>query len=227
MLKYENLKNSFEELISLTCKAIEDRGMDVDHVVDAIRGLPIARGERDKEYFMEFADHLRGSNGVPALFDRLCCNWDYLHPEIYRPLTRKLSLTNVEQITDDYLEKWAAFLNQTPLTAFCKIPDIELEKDKDPPPGFVQFVKKLNWEPPPKYLRDVDKLRRKFAKKCSLQSCVVTIVDLRLKCIVITMWVPKYVELYVARDMHFIEEQSILKMVFNGMIVYSQVSHDR
>lgn len=195
----------------------------MDSVVDAVRDLPIARGERDKAYFMEFTDDLRGSQSVKSLFDRLGCNWDYLHPEIYQPLIKMLSLVDVEQVSDDYLGQWAAFVDQTPLSAFCKIPDIELEKDSDPPPGFVEFVKKLNWEPPPKYLRDVEKLRRKFARKCSLQSCAVTIVDHKIKCLIITMWVPKSTELYIARDLHFIEEQSIVKMVFNGMIIYSQV----
>jgi hypothetical protein len=224
VLKYEHLTSSFGELTQRICAAIEDRGIDVDSVVDAIRGL--ARGERDKAYFMEFTDHLRGSQGVPALFDRLCYNWDYLHPEIYRPLVGKLSLTgDVEQAAEDYLEMWVAFVDQTPLAAFCRIPDIEVEKEGDPPPGFVKHVKKVNWEPPPKYLRDVENLRRKFARKCNLQSCAVTIVDFRMKSTmvtIITMWVPKSIELYFARDLHFITEHSIVQMVFNGMIVYSQ-----
>ena len=222
VLKYENLRSSFAQLIRRICAAIEGRGIDVDSVVDAIRGL--AHGERDKAYFIEFTDYLCGSRGVPALFDRLCCNWDYLHPEIYRPLVRELSLTgDVEQAAKDYHEMLVAFVDQTPLAAFCRIPDIEVEKEGDPPPGFVKHVKKLNWEPPPKYLRDVENLRRKFARKCNLQSCVVTIVDLKMKCMIITMWVPKSIELYVARDLHFITEHSIVQMVFNGMIVYSQV----
>ena len=204
----------------------------MDSVVDAIRGL--VRGEQDKDYLKDFTDDLRGSQSVKSLFDRLSCHWDYLHPEIYSPLikklllvdaplSKKLSLIDVEQVSDEYLAQWAAFLNQTPLSAFCNIPDIELEKDSDPPPGFVKFVKKLKWEPPPKYLRDVEKLRQKFARKCSLQSCAVTIVGLTIHCLIITMWVPEFIELYIARDLHFIEEQSIVQMVFNGMIIYSQV----
>ena len=222
VLKYENLKSSFVELIRRICAAIEDRGIDVGSVVDAIRGL--ARGVRDKSYLMEFTDDLRESRGVPSLFDRLCYNWDYLHPEIYRPLVRELSLTgDVEQATKDYLEKRDAFVDQTPLAAFCRIPDIKVEKEDDPPPGFVKHVMKINWEPPPKYLRDIENLRREFARKCNLQSCAVTVVDLKMKCMIITMWVPKSIELYFARDLHFITEHSIVQMVFNGMIVYSQV----
>ena len=172
--EYESLKNSFGELIQCTCKAIEDRGIDVNSVVDAIRDLPIARGEQDKAYFMEF---LRGSMTVKSLFNRLGCNWDYLHPEIYQPLIKTLSL-DVEQVADDYLAQWAAFLDQIPLSAFCKFTDIELDKDSDPPSGFVEVVMKINWGLQPKYLRDVDELRRMFARKCSLQSYAVTIANL-------------------------------------------------
>ena len=149
----------------------------MNSVVDAIRDLPNAGGERDKAYFMEFTDDLRGSMTVKSLFNRLGCHWDYLHPEIYQPLIKTLSL-DVEQVADDYLAQWAAFLDQTPLSAFCKIPNIALEKDSDPPSGFVEVVMKINWGPQPKYLRDVDELRQKFARKCSLQSCAVTMADL-------------------------------------------------
>ena len=219
--EYEDLKSSFEELVTATCGAIEEKGIDVRRVVDTIQGF--ISGERDNDYFMEFTDHLRKSGGVRSLFDRLCYNWDYLHPEVYGHLIWELSLHHLEQASSDYLGKWANFIDQTPLSAFCKIPDIKREKDSNPPPGFTKCVMKLNWEPPPKYLRDVEKLRRKHAGKCNLQSCAVTIVDLRLKCIVLTMWVPESTELYVARDLQFIQQYSITQMVFNGMVIYSQV----
>jgi ankyrin repeat protein len=145
-----------------------------------------------------------------------------LHPEIYGHLTKRLSLSRLELTCSSYLRQWATFLDQTPLTAFCQIPDIEAEREKEPPVEFTRNVTKHLWEPPPKYLRDVDELRKEFASRCSLQSCAVTVGSIRKGCVVITMVVPKLVELSVATDQEFIRVFHITKMVFNDVTVYSQ-----
>lgn len=222
---YNDLKTQFGDLINAICDAIERRDIGVKRVVDTIRGLPIFREERDKVYFRTFTDDFRQSKNVPSLFDRLICHWDYLHPEIYSPLIKKLSPdNNLLSQSSNYLKKKQDFVDKTPLAAFCKIPDIETEKDTHPPPGFVKFITQLKREPPPMYLKEVEKFRRRLARKCNLQSCLVTVAALKLSCVVITMWLPSQTELYIARDRNFIEEHSITRMVFNGMVIYSQVT---
>lgn len=222
---YESLKKSFATLVNATCQAVEPL-MDVCGVVNKIMDLPVVGKARNKEYFMKYADDLRESRSVRAVFDRLRQHWDCLHPEVYISLIKELSLTHVKPVQEAYQTEYDEFLDRTPLSDFCAIPGIEEEKDSDPPQGFTQYISKHLWQPPPKYLRDVDDLRRNLANKCRLQSCAVTIVSIKKGCVVITMLLPAAVDLKVASDLDFIREHSIIKMVFKDIIVYSQVSFD-
>ena len=220
MQDYANLKNKFKKLIDATCKAIERKELSVGDVVDTIR---TALGARDKIFFMQ--NPLRKCECIPRVFDYLCCHWDYLHPDIYFSLIEDLSLDDVEQIKTDYQMKLNRFLDETLLSDFCLIPQVRKEKDEDPPDGFKECVTKHDWEPPPKRLREVDDLRKKLAYKCSLQSCAVTIADIKTGSIVITMLVPAGVELSVAADLDFMTEYNIIEMTFAGKLIYLKVSH--
>ena len=214
----------FGKFTTAICEEIERKRISVKRVVNEVRDLPIAFGETDKMFFLEYTGYLRSCGNVASLFDRLKYNWDYLHPEIYKPLISSLSLTCLESRADRYLQELVNFIEFTPLSAYCKIPDIELEKSSEPPPGFVKAVVENDWEPPPMYLIDIEKMRRKLARECNCQSCFVTVIDLKLKCLEITFLVPHSTSLRVTRDHYFIREHSITKISINGIIVYSTVS---
>ena len=222
---HERLKKSFASLVNATRHATELQVNDAARVVDRIMDLPVVGKARDKEYLMEYADQLRESRSVPAVFDRLRCHWDYLHPEIYGSLVKEMSLTQVKPHPEDYQKELDNFLDQTALSDFCAIPGIEDEKDSDPPPKFTRFISKHLWQPPPKYLRDVENYRRELANKCSLQSCAVTIASIKPGCVIVSMLVPVETDLKVASDLDFIREYSIVQMTFNGVVIYSQVSY--
>ena len=202
-----------------------DPPLDVCAVVDRIIGLPPFDKARNKGFFMEYAGKLRTSESTHVVFDRIRCHWDYLHPEIYESLVEEMPLTNVKPCQEDYQRKLDYFLDQTLLSDFCAIEGIDEEKDSDPPPKFTQCVSRHLWQPPPMFLRDVENFRREFANKCNLQSCAVTITSIKPHhSVLVTMFVPAETDLKVASDLDFIREHSIVQMIFNGVIVYSQVS---
>ena len=224
---YANLKQRFRNLLIATRIATErmHMGISVDDLVDKVVGVCRAC---DNDYIMEYSDQLRRSGSVASVYDRLHCRWDYLHPDVYVHLIREIPL-HLEKEAKAYQEQLARFLEQTLLTTFCKIPRIEEESDTSMklPPEFTEFITTHRWDPPYKYLDDVEELRMRLANKCSLQSCIVTIKLIMKGSIVITMFVPESTEIRnVAMDLEFIRKYSITRMVFKGVVVYSQVSQE-
>ena len=219
-----SLQRNFKQLRNATCTAVANTPIDVTSLVDMIMGLPGVRGAHDRKFFMKYADKLRESKSVHSVFDRLACHWDYLHPDIYCQLIREMpELMNLKLKEEAYRNELNNFLDRTPVDEFCKIPGIEQEKDRDPPPGFRKSVSKHIWKPPPPVcLRNVEDFRCKFAHKCNLQSCAVVIASLKPGSVIITMWVPESIELNITPE--FINAHSIVHMVLDGIIVHSQVS---
>ena len=217
------LQRKFGKFRNATCVAVASRGIGVDSLVDKIMDLPGVRGAHDKKFFMKYSDKLRESKRVQSVFDRLGSHWDYLHPEIYCRLIQEIPLTELRRKEEDYRNELDSFLDRTPVDQFSKIPGIEQEKNRDPPPHFKTLFSKHIWRPPPPVsLRKVEEFRCKFANKCNLQSCAVTIASVTRGCVAIKMWVPESIELGITPE--FINAHSIIRMEFDGMIVYSQVS---
>ena len=218
--EFENLYSEFQGLIIATCEATKATGISVNDLVDIVRAF--VRVTRDKDYFMEYADHLRESKSVRSVFDRLRCHWDYLDPEIYGQIIDELSLSNLRPKFEAYEEELASFLDLTLVTDFCKIPRIEEEKDVEPSLMFTECCSNLDLKN--MRLRDVEKYRIELANKCNLQSCAVTITRVRRGSVEITMLVPESTDLKnLLSDEEFIRKHSIVRMVFRGMVVYSQV----
>ena len=217
----------FNALLIATREASEEMDIHVADLVNKVVG--VVRRAYDKDYIREYSGILRRSGIVASVYDLLHNHWDYLHPEVYIHLIREIPL-HLDTEAEAYQEQLTRFLNQTLLTTFCEIPGIEEENDtsKKPPPEFTEFITTHRWDHPPyKYLIDVEELRMRLANKCSLQSCVVTIKVIMKGSIVITMFVPESTEIRnVAMDLEFIRKYSITRMVFKGMIVYSQVSQE-
>ena len=220
----QSLQRKFKQLRIATCTAVANIPTDVTTLVNTIMDLPGVRGAHDRKFFMKYADKLRESKSVDSVFDRLACHWDYLHPHIYSQLIQEMpALMDLKPNEEAYRNELNGFLDRTPVDEFCKIPGIEQEKDRDPPAGFRRLVSKHIWKPPPPVcLRNVEDFRRQFAHKCNLQSCAVVIGSLRLSCVIVTMWVPESIELKITPE--FINEHSIIRMVLDGIIVYSQVN---
>ena len=222
--EHRNLKKMFGNLVHNTRDGVVFKGLGVHGIIDIIVDLPEVGGSRDKSYFNAHADDLRCSKTVQAVFDRLRQHWDYLHPEIYGHLITELSLASLELVRDDYQTALDNFLNHTLLSEFCAIGEIAAEREGEPPQGFTECVTKHTWEPPPKFLRDVEDLRRQFAHGCNLQSCAVTVVRIRRGCTSITFLVPESTQLKIASDPEFIRDHCIIRVIFKGNVVYTEVS---
>lgn len=221
--EYRNLKKMFGTLVRKTRDGVSDKRVGVQEMVDIIVDLPEVGGGRDRGYFNKHADDLRGSKSIPAVFDRIRQHWDYLHPEIYGLLIRELLLTHLQLVRDDYQRALDHFLNYTPLSEYCSIEGIAEEREGEPPLGFTECVTKHKWEPPPRFLRDVENLRRRFAYCCNLQSCAVTVVGIRRGCTSITFLVPESTQLDIASDSEFIRDHGITRITFKGNTVYTEV----
>lgn len=218
--EYRNLKTSFRDFVCATRDGVMDKRISIQMVVDVIVDVG---GGRNKHYFMTYADDLRESRSIEAVFDRIRQHWDSLHPEIYGHLIRELSLAGLEQIRDDYQTALDNFLNLTLLSDFCDIEEIARESEGDPPKQFTRCITKHKWEPPPKFLRDVENLRKQFAHCCNLQSCAVTVCGIRRGCTSITFLVPESIDLAIANDPQFIRDHCIIHILFKGNLVYSEV----
>ena len=222
--EYRNLKRKFGDLVRGTRDQVVTKRIGVQEIVDIIFDLPGVGGGCDRNYFISHADDLRGSKSVSAVFDRIRQHWDYLHPEIYSLLIRELQLARLSLVVEDYQTALDNFLEHTPLAEFCSIEEIRQEAEGDPPKGFTQCVTKHEWEPPPKNLRHIEKLRRRFASCCNLQSFAVTVVGIQRGCTSVTFLVPESAKLNIASDSEFIEDHGITRITFKGNTVYTQVS---
>ena len=189
--------------------------------MDAIVDAASAKGQGDKKYIISYADDLRESKSVHAVFDRVRQHWDYLHPEIYCCLIQEIPLCDLELVRNKYLTALDQFLNLTPVSEFCAIRNVMEEREGEPPQGFTKCITKHTWDPKKTSLKVIEEYRREFALCCNLQSCAVKVDGIRPSSTTVIFLVP---ESTVVPDIEFIKKHSIISIIFSGTVVkYNEV----
>ena len=154
----DQLDQQYIEIETLVLKAIKNRKVPLDEVLDWIRFPPTRLRTQFAELLRQQATVISSASSVDELFSFLSSYWNLFHPALLQHLVNKLGDEDIKSRMDRYMADLHHFRIRTTLGDFL---------DKwigDIPPGYQEFVLELGEEWRKKTVEDFEQFRIRLSR---------------------------------------------------------------